>query len=129
MRYADPGDCYLLLLDQGIRADDSEYRSLCVALFRSAVADLCCVTLTEIGHRAEILPREPRTRRQRDEREMALAWIRGEDGTASEPLRFVDVCAALDLNPEKTRRRLLSLRPSSPTTLREPAWQAQPVPA
>jgi hypothetical protein len=128
MREADAGDCYLAYLDAADRRHDSEYRALCSAVFRSALADLWCVPLgsihSEYGKLAICSTRRaPRTSVEATNHAAAVAWIRGDGGT--EPLRWEDVCDALGIDSASTRRVLFANLPDA----RPRAFQPQAVTA
>jgi hypothetical protein len=112
----ESGDIYLHYLDQSVRSrTDGEHRALCRALLESALADVWCCSLADV-HRTKqgksitylySARRTATSRRERRDRSSALAWIDGAPGTAGDPLRWVDVCQALDLSPDAMRRAIL----------------------
>jgi len=125
----EPGDIYLHFIDQSVRSrTEGEHRALCRALLESALADVWCCSLADI-HRSRrgksitylySARRTPTSRRERRDRSNALAWIDGAPGTAGDPLRWVDVCQALDLCPDAMRRAILG-RLASPVRLERSA--------
>lgn len=111
----EPGDIYLHYCDQAARSVDGEHRALCRALLESALADIWCCSVADL-HRSRrgktiryllAARREPSTHTQRKHRADAIAWVNSAPGTAGDPLRWVDVCQALDLCPDAMRRATL----------------------
>ena len=132
----EPGDIYLRSLGllgwhaPAARSMDGEHRALCGALLESALADIWCCSLADV-HRSKqgksisylySVRRTATSRRERRNRSSALAWVDSAPGTAGDPLRWVDVCQALDLCPDAMRRAILG--PLVGPRRREHAWFA-----